>query len=120
MGDLTKNFDKAEFACKCCGTDGIDQKLVSALQELRELVNKPITVNSAYRCPVHNKAIGGSKNSQHMLGTAADIVIHVMTVSEMAHQAEQIDSFHNGGIGTYPARGFIHVDVRGHKSRWVG
>lgn len=33
----------------------------------------PILVTSGYRPPLLNKAIGGSRNSQHILGQAADI-----------------------------------------------
>jgi hypothetical protein len=40
---------------------------------LREWYGKPIIVNSGYRCEALNKAIGGAKSSQHMLGEAADI-----------------------------------------------
>lgn len=43
------------------------------LDPLRELYEKPITVNSGYRSPLVNKAIGGSKTSQHCKGQAADI-----------------------------------------------
>lgn len=43
------------------------------LDPLREAWGKPITVNSGYRCPALNKAVGGSATSQHMNGQAADI-----------------------------------------------
>jgi uncharacterized protein YcbK (DUF882 family) len=36
-------------------------------------LGNPITVNSGYRCPELNKAIGGVANSQHLIGQAADI-----------------------------------------------
>lgn len=50
------------------------EKLVEyILDPLRERYGKPIHVNGAYRCPALNKAVGGSKTSQHMLGLAADI-----------------------------------------------
>ena len=50
------------------------EKLVEyILDPLREKYGKPIHVNSGYRCPALNKAVGGSKTSQHMLGLAADI-----------------------------------------------
>lgn len=45
------------------------------LDPLRERYGKPITVNSGYRCPELNKAVGGSKTSQHMKGLAADITV---------------------------------------------
>ena len=43
------------------------------LDPLREKYGKPINVNSGYRCPDLNKAVNGSKNSQHMFGLVADI-----------------------------------------------
>lgn len=43
------------------------------LDPLREAWGKPITVNSGYRCPQLNKAVGGVATSQHLKGEAADI-----------------------------------------------
>ena len=42
-------------------------------EPLREWVGGPIKVNSFYRSPELNSAIGGSKNSQHCIGCALDI-----------------------------------------------
>ena len=42
-------------------------------QPLREWVGGPIKVNSFFRSPKLNKAIGGSTKSQHCLGQAIDI-----------------------------------------------
>lgn len=43
------------------------------LQPLRDAWGQPIVVSSGYRCEELNKAVGGAKNSQHLLGEAADI-----------------------------------------------
>lgn len=45
------------------------------LQPVREHFNKPVVVNSGYRCPSLNKAVGGASTSQHKLGEAADFEI---------------------------------------------
>lgn len=51
-------------------------KLVeNVLDPLREAWGAPVTVTSGYRCQALNKAVGGVKNSQHMLGQAADITV---------------------------------------------
>ncbi len=42
------------------------------LQPLRDRFG-PIRINSGYRCPELNRAVGGVKNSQHLRGEAADI-----------------------------------------------
>jgi hypothetical protein len=39
----------------------------------REFVGGPLAIASGYRCPKLNKAVGGSKTSEHMLGQALDI-----------------------------------------------
>ena len=44
-----------------------------AEENLREAYGRPVRVNSAYRCPRLNRLVGGSPNSQHMRGEAADI-----------------------------------------------
>ncbi len=43
------------------------------LQPLRDAYGKPIIINSGFRSPALNTAIKGARNSQHMLGQAADI-----------------------------------------------
>lgn len=43
------------------------------LDPLREAYGNPIVVDSGYRCPKLNKAVGGVSNSQHVTGEAADI-----------------------------------------------
>lgn len=43
------------------------------LDPLRAQYGKPIKVNSGYRCPLKNKAVGGVAHSQHIAGEAADI-----------------------------------------------
>ena len=43
------------------------------LNPIAEYMDVPIFVNSGYRCPLLNKAVGGVAGSQHVLGQAADI-----------------------------------------------
>lgn len=45
----------------------------NVLDPLRERFGKPIIVNSGFRCPALNKAVGGVANSQHVKGEAVDI-----------------------------------------------
>lgn len=110
---LSQNFKKSELQCKHCGEIKIDENLIYKLELLRQLLNEPITVNSGYRCKIHNKNVGGDANSLHMKGMAADIRSKNQT--ELIRLAEIV--FLNGGIGKY--KNFIHVDV-GNKRRWKG
>lgn len=53
--------------------DNLNKLIDNVLDPLRELYGKPIIVNSGYRCPKLNKAVGGARNSQHLTGQASDI-----------------------------------------------
>ncbi len=123
---MTKNFKIKEFECK----GGCDMplevyeniiKLASQLQFLRDYTGRPITINSAYRCPEHNAKVGGSKTSQHLLGKAADITIQSLKPIEVYALIEDlIDMGHmlQGGLGLYDT--FVHYDIRKTKARWNG
>lgn len=55
----------------------ISEELIALLEKLYLKMNcSKIIINTGYRCPAHNSAIGGSKNSQHLYGTAADVVFY--------------------------------------------
>ena len=115
---MAKYFSNSEFACHCgCGKGSMDKTLIAKLDELRELVGAPLYVNSGYRCAKRNKDIGGSKDSQHLYGKAADIRTNAkgMTPKKLAQLAEKVGF---DGIGIYTWG--IHVDVRGKKARWNG
>lgn len=51
----------------------MDLKFVQALDSVRSLCGFPFIVDSGYRTPAHNTAVGGEKNSAHLEGKAADI-----------------------------------------------
>ena len=69
----TNNFKVSEFACKCCGWNIVDQRLINMCQTLRDELGVPVKVNSGCRCPKHNAEVGGVKNSTHTRGLAADL-----------------------------------------------
>ena len=121
---LTKDFNRNEFACRgldcCSGSAPINIGLVVALQELRDLVGVPLRINSGFRCRTHNRTLGSQDDSEHCLGNAADVKVpDGYGVDEFATLAETIPDFANGGIGRYPVRGFVHLDVRDEKARWT-
>lgn len=76
----SKHFSFEEFACKCngryssCPRIWVVRELLGSLEELREKCYPGgLTPISGCRCNAHNKAVGGAKSSQHMLGGACDI-----------------------------------------------
>lgn len=121
---LTKNFSKSEFDSKNGDIMPEDvlynvQKLANNLQVLRDRLNAPIVINSGYRSPEHNKAIRGAKNSQHLYGKAADIVVRGYTpeqvkiiIEDLINKGEMLQ----GGLKAYNT--FVHYDIRKTKARW--
>ena len=45
----------------------------NVLQPLRDYMGEPVIINSGYRSPELNKKVGGVRDSQHLIGEAADI-----------------------------------------------
>jgi uncharacterized protein YcbK (DUF882 family) len=43
------------------------------LQKMRDIIARPIKINSGFRCKKHNYESGGRTNSAHIYGLAADI-----------------------------------------------
>lgn len=123
---MTKNFTKEEFDCN----DGSEMniaiyhnivKVANQLQILRNYIGKPITINSGYRSEEYNASIGGAKNSQHIMGRAADIVVKGMTPLAVHTTIELLiekGDMLQGGLGLYDS--FVHYDIRGTKARWDG
>ena len=60
--------------------------VTNVLDPLREAWGRPIVVNSGYRCPKLNRAVGGVARSQHTKGEAADI----RTLSNRRWENEQL------------------------------
>jgi len=54
-------------------TENLRQVAINIFQPVRECLGVPIYVSSGYRSPELNKAIGGSRRSQHMEGRALDL-----------------------------------------------
>jgi len=112
---LTKHFNLREFQCRCCGQVKVDSRLVDKLQMFRYVIGRPIIITSGYRCPEHNRAVGGAPKSKHMEGIAADIRVEGMTPKQVAELADKAGFT---GIGIYD--NFVHLDIRKDPARWNG
>lgn len=130
-----KNFKPSEVACKgkTCGCDAelwavikcaskkTDEppeyfmKSMDTLQKLRDAWGKAIFINSAHRCENHNKRVGGAKASRHML-IAFDCVMEAYEQDKFADLARKCGF---NGIGLYPNRSFVHLDIRENSAIWI-
>lgn len=66
------HFTPRELACPHCNAIIVEPDMLDRLEAARLIYGAPIVIASAYRCPVHNAAIGGAKDSAHPRGTAVD------------------------------------------------
>jgi uncharacterized protein YcbK (DUF882 family) len=115
MGDISKNFSRAEFKCPCgCGGDTVDAELIKALEVIRMHFKASVTINSGFRCFAHNAHIQGASRSQHLTGRGADIVVAGVDPADVADYAEALEL---SGVGRYS--GWTHVDTRSNgPARW--
>jgi len=120
---LSKNFHLCELICKCgCESHSLTKlkELATNLQHIRDLYDSPIWVNSAYRCPKHNAAVGGVVHSTHTRHLASDLRAvnqkHQVAITSAIHELIADEIIPDGGLCMYDS--FIHVDFRGERSRW--
>lgn len=123
--NYSAHFTRAELDCRCgCPTPPTVatnlQDTAVHLEELRRANGGPLHIDDAYRCPTRNTAVGGVKDSQHLLGKAVDVSAAGIGVAQLAKLAEEVPAFFNGGIGQYPGEDFVHVDWRVGAARWSG
>ena len=120
---LSENFDLEEFTrsdkAKELGiTNEPGEKELAALRELvsrtiqplRDKLGVPIHVNSGYRCPELNKAVGGVPTSQHQKGEAADLSID-------GKASDILEALENNNIPfdqaiLYRKQNFLHVSLK--------
>lgn len=132
---LTKHINSREIRCKCgkmhatlYDTETLDkiEKLISAVADYHNATpdNTHIYISSGYRCPDHDKAVGGNGSGTHTAGYALDF--------RMSANAKDVDNrviaalakdMGFTGIGIM-CGGYIHVDnapVSMHGGRkWLG
>ena len=114
----TPHFTAEEFECSDGSPVpvqfyGSTQALMLQLEILRDELGAAITITSGYRSPEYNEQIDGAKNSRHMLGEAADIMVAGRSPKFVADTIELLirrGRMKDGGIGRY--RKFTHFDVR--------
>ena len=85
-------------------------KLRFLIWEFEGHFGRKVIMNSGYRDTKHNSAAGGADNSFHTRCMAADFYIPGVDKRELIAFAMRTESV--GGLGCYPGKSFIHVDVR--------
>lgn len=121
--NITENFTLEEFIHNDTAVEkgiknepGTRERLaimnlcVKLLQPLQEAIDKPISINSGYRCPELNKAVGGVPMSQHVKGEAADLRIE-------GKAGDLLEVLEDSGLPfdqaiLYRHKNFLHVSLK--------
>ena len=115
---ISDHFSKKDFACQESGKFRISLGLVGALEELRTLTQKRITIVKGYECPEVAEKKGQLKRNFHTQGLAADIQISDMSPVDVFLAVEKCDAFI--GIGLNLTENYVHVDTRkAERLLWV-
>lgn len=123
-----KYFKESEFKCKC-GKCELPPKmppdaLIDILCEIREHFNAPLIIRSGYRCKAHNAKVGGAPLSRHTFGDGVDFTIKGVKTKEVYAFCEKLPQADKIGLAikhnpNSEFQGFVHLDTRGKKARWV-
>ena len=108
--ESSEHFSKDELKCKCCGVSKMNADFMEKIEELRVTINKPLKVNSAFRCPDHNQKVASSgPDGPHTTGAAMDIKASGNKAREILRIAIEL-KFKGIGIDQKGAGRFIHLD----------
>jgi uncharacterized protein YcbK (DUF882 family) len=94
----------------------IAPQLRYAIWSFESHFGRKIVMTSGYRDPWHNARVGGKDASYHMKCMAADFFIPGVAKSKLVAFAYRNGLV--GGLGCYPGRNFIHIDVRSRPRGW--
>ena len=87
------------------------------LDPIREAWEDPITVNSGYRCPVLNKAVGGVPTSQHQKGEAADLTVGSPELNQQLFDLIAKGDFDFDQLIDESHYGWVHISYSAGKNR---
>ena len=133
MGTISKNFSYVEFektdvpGMQVKNTitsvdvrDSIKELVDTVIQPLRDAWGSSLAINSGYRCPEVNQAVGGVPTSQHVFGEAADVCPfgrngsgNIDTIRQLAQKASELKLPFDQMI-LYPT--FVHLS---HKKNGI-
>ncbi len=116
------HFQLSEGACRCGHHNYHLWSIMNRLDNVRENLGHPMTVNSGYRCPLHNASasVGGVANSRHIYGDAADISVRDFNGDGLANQTDWRilrDAANSADTPSYiepynQTRTWVHMDWR--------
>jgi uncharacterized protein YcbK (DUF882 family) len=91
-------------------------KVADVMEEIRHMYGgQPIRINSWYRDPATNRAVGGASRSRHLSGDAVDFVVPGVSCFNVY---ARLNPWWGSRGGLASSSVFTHIDVRGFRARW--
>jgi len=84
-------------------------RVAALLEDVRNLFNQPIRINSAYRSITVNSLLGSKPTSQHCIGCAADIRIDGLTPDQIVKKIIKSDIQYDQLIREFDS--WVHISV---------
>lgn len=118
---LTTNFTLEELThseiAERLGLDNQPNAIITAnltrlarfLEDVRHILGRPIMVNSAYRSPKVNEAVGSKPTSQHCLGCAADIKVPGLTPDNIVKELLKTNLEYDQLIREFDS--WVHISI---------
>lgn len=105
-----KYFTETELACSHCGKCEMDPTFMEMMDLLREKMNFPFIVTSAYRCPQHPIEARKKAPGAHSSGRAIDIAVEGVRAYKLLREALAM-GFVGIGVQQKGSGRFIHLDM---------
>jgi zinc D-Ala-D-Ala carboxypeptidase len=109
-----KYFSPAELKCRCGACSSTGQEMNAAFMKklvfIREALDFPFVISSAYRCPSHNSKVSATGiNGAHTTGRAVDIAVRNEEAYSLISKAP-VYGFTGIGVNQKGGSRFIHLD----------
>lgn len=97
------------------GVYNVQPGAMARLIIMKNILGGSLTINSAWRSPIHNANIKGAPNSNHKRGTAFDITANASGRAKIIKVASALGFME---IISYPNSGFVHVALSSSRRGW--
>ena len=127
---VTANFRLREYVASARQRGAtrayVDPQIADHVQQIRSGLGRPLTLNSAFRSPEHNRAVGGATYSRHIYGDAVDIDVDQARADANVRAQEVFNEARDVGVDFVlplaetsvsvdgqPRVSWVHIDDRG-------
>ena len=129
-GRVSEDFRVSEYVNPTLARGGrrayLDAEIAHHIQRIRSGLGRPLIVNSAFRSPEHNDAVGGASYSRHLYGDGVDIDVDQLNSNADVRAQEVFNEAMDVGVdfvaplietsvtvGGEPRVSWVHLDDRG-------